>query len=145
MHEKAPRRFKFTLKGDHEFNYLVYVDIMYLNSKPTLHVIDLATTFRATRFIKDISTHKVWNALRVCWIDVYLGPLDMVVHNAGKNFTSKEFKQLANSLSIQVKEVLVEAHNSVGKVERYHAPLRHVYEIIIVELKDEHVDKDVIL
>ena len=145
MHEKAPRQFKFTLKGDYKFNYLVYVDIMYLDGKPTLHIINSATAFRATRFIKDMSTHKVWNTLYACWIDVYLGPLNMVVHNARKNFTSKEFKQLANSLSIQVKEVLVEAHNSVGKVERYHTPLRRAYEIIIAELKDEHVDKDVIL
>jgi hypothetical protein len=59
MHEKAPRRFKFTLKGNHEFNYLVYIDIMYLDSKPTLYVIDLATAFRAARFIKDMSTYKV--------------------------------------------------------------------------------------
>ena len=145
MHEKAPRRFKFTLKGDHEFNYSVYVDIMYLDGKPALHVIDSATAFGAARFIKDMSTHEVWNALRACWIDVYLGPPDMVVHDAGKNFTSMEFRQLANSLSIQVKEVPVEAHNSVGKVERYHAPLRRAYEIITAELKDEHVDKDVIL
>jgi hypothetical protein len=76
---------------------------------------------------------------------VYLGPLDIVVHNARKNFTSKKFKQLANLLSIQVKEVLVEAHNSVSKVERYYAPLHCVYKIITAELKDKHVDKDVIL
>jgi len=53
-----------------------------------------------------------------------------VVHDAGKNFVSTEFKQLAGSMSVQVKEVPVEAHNSVGKVERYHAPLRRAYEII---------------
>jgi hypothetical protein len=59
MHEKALRQFKFTLKGNHEFNYLVYIDIMYLNSKPTLYVINLVTAFRAVRFIKDMSTYKV--------------------------------------------------------------------------------------
>jgi hypothetical protein len=30
----------------------------------------------------------------------------------------------------------VEAYNSVGKVERYHAFLRQVYEIIYNELRD---------
>jgi len=54
----------------------------------------------------------------------------MVVHDTGKNFVSTEFKQLANSMAIEIKEVPVEAHNSVGLVERYHAPLRRVYEII---------------
>src|SRR6266487_5250031 len=69
----------------------------------------------------------------------------MVVHNARKNFISIEFKQLANSMAIEIKEVLVEAHNSVGLVERYHAPLRRLYEIIQDELKDEYIDKEMIL
>jgi hypothetical protein len=67
------------------------------------------------------------------------------VHNAGKNFTAIEFKQLASSMLIEVKEVPVKAHNSVGLVERYHAPLRRVYEIMKEELKDEHIDKEMIL
>jgi hypothetical protein len=66
------------------------------------------------------------------------------VHDAGKNFTAIEFKQLASSLLIKVKEVPVEAHNSVGLIERYHAPLRRAYKILKEELKDEHSDKEMI-
>ena len=39
-------------------------------------------------------------------------------------------------MAIEVKEVPVKAYNSVGKVERYHAPLRRAYKIISLELKD---------
>jgi hypothetical protein len=67
------------------------------------------------------------------------------VHNAGKNFTATEFKQLASSMSIKVKEVPVEAHNSVGLVKWYHALLRRVYEILKAKLKDEHINKEMIL
>jgi hypothetical protein len=67
------------------------------------------------------------------------------VYNAGKNFIVTEFKQLVSSMLIKVKEVPVEAHNSVGLVERYHALLRCVYEILKAELKDEHIDKEMIL
>jgi hypothetical protein len=67
------------------------------------------------------------------------------VHNVGKNFTATEFKQLASSMLIKVKEVLVKAHNSVGLVERYHALLRRAYEILKEELKDEHIDKEIVL
>ena len=56
MHEKAPSRFKFTLKDDYEFNYLVYVDIIYLDRKPILQVVDLVTSFKTARFLKDILT-----------------------------------------------------------------------------------------
>jgi len=39
-------------------------------------------------------------------------------------------------MAIKVKEVPVKAHNSVGKVEQYHALLRRVYEIISLELEN---------
>jgi len=63
----------------------------------------------------------------MCWINTYLGPLDLVAHNVGKNFISKEFKQYANTIGIRTKAVLVEAHNSIGIVEQYHSPLQRVY------------------
>ncbi|KAI9035080.1 uncharacterized protein KD926_004645 [Aspergillus affinis] len=48
-------------------------------------------------------------------------------------------------MSIEVKKIPVEAHNSVGKVERYHVPLRRAYEILREELKDEKIDREMIL
>ena len=83
-----------------------------------------------------MSARNAWDTLRLCWIDVYLGPPDQIVHDAGKNFSSAEFRQQTKAMAIEVKEVPVEAHNSVGKVERYHAPLRRAYEIISSELED---------
>jgi hypothetical protein len=145
MHGKSPGRFKFTLKDDYEFNYSVIIDILYLDRKPVLQVVDSTTAFTAARFLKDMSARTTWDTLRACWIDTYLGPPDMIVHDAGKNFVSTEFKQLARLMAIIVKEVPVEAHNSIGLVERYHGPLRRSYEIICEELKDEHIDKDMIL
>ncbi|KAJ5900184.1 uncharacterized protein N7473_004254 [Penicillium subrubescens] len=48
-------------------------------------------------------------------------------------------------MSIKVKEVPVEAHNSVGKVERYYTLLRRAYEILRDKLKDENINKEMIL
>jgi hypothetical protein len=48
-------------------------------------------------------------------------------------------------MAIEVKEVLVEAYNSVGQVERYYAPLRRAYKIIQDKLKDEQIDKEIML
>jgi plasmid replication initiation protein len=67
------------------------------------------------------------------------------VYNAKKNFTATEFKQLASSMSIEVKKVLIKAYNSVGLVERYHTLLRCIYKILKAELKDEHINKEMIL
>jgi hypothetical protein len=48
-------------------------------------------------------------------------------------------------MAIEVKEVLVESHSSVGLVERYYTPLHYAYEILKDELNDEQIDKDMIL
>ena len=82
-----------------------------------------------------MSARNAWDTLRLCWIDVYLGPPDQIVHDAGKNFSSAEFRQQAKAMAIEVKEVPVEAYNSVRKVERYHTPLHHACEIISLELE----------
>jgi hypothetical protein len=37
----------------------------------------------------------------------------------------------------------VEAHNSIGIVERYHGPVRRAYQIITVEILD--INKDIAL
>jgi hypothetical protein len=67
------------------------------------------------------------------------------VHNARKNFTATEFKQLVFSILIKVKKVLVKAYNSVGLIEQYHTLLRCVYKILKAELKDKHINKEIIL
>src|SRR6266567_8999740 len=79
----------------------------------------------------------------MCWIDIYLGPPDIIIYNIGKNFISKEFKQYTIILGIVTRNVPVKAHNLVGMVERYHGPLCYIYYIIIVELLD--ISKDMAL
>ena len=47
----------------------------------------------------------------------------MVIYNTGKNFISIEFKQLANLIAIKIKEVPVEAYNSISLIKRYYVLL----------------------
>lgn len=135
-HGKSPGRFRFTLQDDVEFNYNIIVDVMYIDNRPVLHVVDEATRFQAGRWLPNISAKTTWDVLKMCWIDSYLGPPDMITSDAGKNFASKEFKEYAGTMGIRTKVMPVEAHNSVGMVERYHGPLRRAYQIIRTELPD---------
>ena len=134
MHSTAPRRFKFTLKDDHEFNYEILVDVMYLNNRPVLHVVDSATAFQGARFLPSMSAKDTWEVLRSLWIDTYQGPPDIITHDAGTNFASTEFHNEAKVLGISCKQAPVEAHWSIGKLERYHSPLRRAFEILSTEL-----------
>ena len=59
MHKKSLGRFKFILKDNYKFNYLVIINIMYLNRKPVLQVIDFITVFKAAKFLKDILAYMV--------------------------------------------------------------------------------------
>lgn len=140
----APRRFKFTLRDDREFNYEILVDVMYLSGRPVLHVVDWATAFQGARFLKSMSAKVAWQTLRALWIDTYQGPPDIIRHDAGTNFASQEFRSEARVMGIECKQVPVEAHWSIGKVERYHQALRRAYEILYAELHDT-TDDDAIL
>ena len=73
--------------------------------------------------------------MRICWIDTYLGPPEIINHDAGTNFAANDFQQFNKSLGITTKEVPVEAAQSMGIVERYHKPLRRAYSIIKEETK----------
>jgi hypothetical protein len=86
--------------------------------------------------LKNILARTTWDILQIYWVDTYLGPLDNIIYNIGKNFVSIEFRQYIKSIVIQVTEIPVETYNSIGKIERYHAFLRQVYKIIYNELRD---------
>ena len=118
---------------------------MYIDGDPVLHVVDEATRFQAARWLRNLSAKHTWETLRHCWIDTYTGPPDYIFHDAGKNFASREFRQYAAVMATVTKGVPVEAHWSIGIVERAHPLLRRAYKIIAEELKDESISKNLIL
>ena len=72
-----------------------------------------------------------------------MGPPNIITHNTGKNFVSKEFKQYTIILRTATRSVPVKAYNLVRMVERYYGPLYRIYYIIIMELLD--ISKDIAL
>lgn len=140
IHGRSPGRFKFTLKDDKDFNHSVYTDVYWIDGKPVLHTVDESTGFQAAYFLKSMSAGHAWEALRASWIDVYLGPPALITHDPGTNFSSDEFRGNAHSVGSEVKETPTEAHNSVGKVERYHVPLKRAFDIVTKEMPE--VDKE---
>ena len=45
MNSRSPGRFKFTLHDDYDFNYSVYVDVLWLENKLVLYVVDESIVF----------------------------------------------------------------------------------------------------
>jgi hypothetical protein len=79
----------------------------------------------------------------MAWVDSYLGPLDQIITDARKQFTSKEFAQLANLIGTKIKIMPIEAHNSIGIVDHYHSPIWRAYNIITAKIPD--INKDMAL
>lgn len=78
----------------------------------------------------------LWQALRRFWIDRYLGPPDILVHDPCSNFLSRSFQSNADFFSISCKPLAIEAANSMTYVELYHQPVRRAFKI----LKDDCTD-----
>ena len=51
------------------------------------------------------------------WINIYLGPPDLITSNTKKNFINKEFKEYTNTIGIYIKVVPVEAYNSISIIK----------------------------
>lgn len=136
LHSQRPLRFKFTLPVEKDFNQSVYVDMMYLEKKPLLHVVCEATMYQAARWLPRTTAEELWRAFRLCWVDVYLGPPDLVVHDAGTNLMANAFQLQSGLLHIATKPVPVESAHSMNYVERYHEPLRRAFKIIKQEAPD---------
>ena len=109
---------------------------MYLDNPaaPVLYAVDEATRFQTARFLKDISAEAVWDTLRACWINTYIRPPDLLIHDVGKQFISTEFVSKVKGMAIELKCVPIKAYHSISLVKRYYAPLRRAYDIIQEDL-----------
>ena len=45
MYRKVLSRFKFILKDNYKFNYYIIIDIIYLNGKLVIYIVDEAPIF----------------------------------------------------------------------------------------------------
>lgn len=64
-----------------------------------------------------MSAAHVWDMLRLCWVDVYNGPPEIIVHGAGTNFDSIEFWQNINWMANKFKCIPTEAPQSIEILE----------------------------
>ncbi len=77
-----------------------------------------------------MTAEATWRALQLCWIDVYIGPPDVIAHDAGKNFIAEKFQIYADMMHISTKQIPIESANSMSFAERYHQPPRRAYSIM---------------
>lgn len=103
---------------------------MFLDRVPVIDVVDLQTHFSSATFLKVQTTDDVWNAFITCWVSVYIGFPDRIRVDNGSQFTSQKWIELAKKVGVKIVTSAVEIHNSLGAGERYHHPLRRIFNKI---------------
>jgi hypothetical protein len=123
-----PFSFQVSMPKGIVFNHELALDLMYLERLPVLHVVDTQTHFTSATFLYGESVEAVWYAFLECWVTLYPGYPDKMRTNQGTQFKSPRWKELTDATGIQLLLSGVESHNSIGRGERYHAPLRRIYQ-----------------
>jgi len=130
----APGRFRTALPAeDLAFNRTVYLDLMYLDGKSVLHVVDRDTAFSAAAFTRTEQTDALWLLYCSIWAHPYVGHPSFMHADQGPQFKSAAWKALASSAGIELLLSGIESHNALGTGERYHAFLRSIYRRVRME------------
>lgn len=133
----APLRFKASIPSDRiTFNQVVSVDLLWLYDRAVLHVIDEHTGFRNAAFLKSKSSKDIWNAFMGCWVTTYVGFPQKLRSDQESATTSNEFRACASLHGIEIEFSGVSSHNSMGKIESAHGPLRRIYRMLTDKYPD---------
>ena len=65
------------------FNAEAYIDFMYIEGSPVLHMVDDATHFSAAQFVEPLTTESVRETIRTSWAIVYTGLPNALVFDDG--------------------------------------------------------------
>lgn len=98
--------------------------------KPSLHVIDDHTGFRNAIFLRSKSADGIWSAFVACWASIYVGFPSRIRSDQESGVNSTLCRDLVTGHSIQLEFSGVASHNSMGKIEQAHAPLRRIFRIL---------------
>ena len=125
---QKPHRFRVSLpEGDIVFNRTVCLDLMFLDSKTVLHIVDKDTKFSAAAFLGRETAEAVWEVYMRIWTNKYIGFSDVMSADQGPQFRSIAWKNFFNMAGMKLELSGVESHNALGVGERYHSFLRQIY------------------
>lgn len=117
---------------DVQFNARSYIDIMYLDGKPVLHVVDESTHFSAASFLTRTTAEAVWEATMLCWSSVYTGHPNNIMADDGSQFC-KFFAELAVLHDEHLEKNGTETSHALGIGEQYHRPLRDPFRKLNID------------
>lgn len=125
---EATRFFRAALPNpDSTFKKCVYNELMSIEPKTVLHVVDHDTKYYAASFLGGESTKNVWNEFFRIWVNTYAGFPGTIATDQGSQLISDEWGTILAIHGIVKRSFGVKSRNTLGVGERYHAYLRQTY------------------
>lgn len=129
--KSRPIRFRASIPpGQLVFNESISIDLLWLENKPALHVIDDHTGFRNAVFLRSKTADDIWSAFVSCWASTYVGFPSRIRSDQESGVSSSLFRDIATANGIQLEFAGVSSHSSMGRIEQAHAPLRRIFRIL---------------
>lgn len=117
----TPHRFRVSRpEKDVVFNRTVCMEIVFLDLKSVLHVVDQDTKLSAVAFFRSQTTEETWETFMRIWVSVHIGFPDTIATDQGTQFQSQRWKTLLLTAGIKHKTSGVQSQNALGVSERYH-------------------------
>ena len=133
----APSRFRTALPADDVvFNRCVCMDIMFLEGKAVLHMVDKDTKFSAAAFLPKQTVDELWSTYLSHCVLPYIGHALEIHADQGPQFRSRRFASYTSMEGVQLRLSGVKSHNSLGVGERYHHYLRRIFRKIRDDFPD---------
>lgn len=105
------------------FNHSVQVDMVLLDGRIVINLVDFDTHFGAAAFLKFKSNEKICWTSELLWTLHYMGPTDLLEVEQGKAYVSNQINRKVIESGFKLSEALIESQNSIGTVDFYHEPL----------------------
>lgn len=112
------------------------MDLMFLDGKSVLQIVDTATYFCSATFLDahggnhKQSVQSFWIPFVMTWCEMYTGYPNILPTNKGSIFTSARWKQLKDMNGVQLRLSGGAAHSPFSISERYHEPIIRIYHKI---------------
>lgn len=121
--QNAPHRFRVSFgTPDASFNEGIIIDVMKIDEKKVIHVVDEGKRFSAARFLEDESLSTIWKTLIECWVTIYTGLPNRMLVDQGSNL-GPSFVHMAHLQRVDEEHTGRESHRSLGIVEMYRQPI----------------------
>lgn len=126
-----PKQFSISLKWRNcRLNHRILVGVMSTSDGDVIYVYDRGTRYHAAKHTatkKNPNAAEIWAAIKLCWIDVYMGLPDILQFDQGTSMVAFLIQTACALNAIRFEAVPVEAAWRMGAIEHAHAPLRKAY------------------